>query len=141
MSMKEKIMGIFGKALDEAMPEDTPPAGSQDGDVAAALAAIMARLDAIEAAMKPAADGGEPPAGDQPPADGEPPAGDEPPAGAVHVAHGDRHRHRMGELLRSALLASGSAGDPGGRGVDEGGVRGFVSDPVGSGGVAPSLRR
>ena len=92
MSMKEKIMGIFGKALDEAMPEDTPPAGAQDGDVAAALAAIMARLDAIEAAMKPAGDGDTPPAdepppadGDVPPADGDTPPADQPPADADPV--------------------------------------------------------
>lgn len=51
MSMKEKIMGIFGKALDEAMPEETPPAGDEAVDYGAALDAIMKRLDAIEAAM------------------------------------------------------------------------------------------
>lgn len=51
MSMKEKIMGIFGKALDEAMPEETPPAGDKAVDYGAALDAIMKRLDAIEAAM------------------------------------------------------------------------------------------
>lgn len=56
MSMKEKIMGLFGKALDEAMPDETPPAADEvPTDVGAALAAIMKRLDAIEAAMKPAA--------------------------------------------------------------------------------------
>lgn len=56
MTMKEKLMGLFGKALDEAMPEETPPAADEvPTDVGAALAAIMKRLDAIEAAMKPAA--------------------------------------------------------------------------------------
>lgn len=56
MTMKEKLMGLFGKALDEAMPEETPPAADEvPTDVGAALAAIMKRLDAIEVAMKPAA--------------------------------------------------------------------------------------
>ena len=90
MTMKQKIMGIFGKALDEAMPEETPPANDQEGqqpDMAQVLAAIMARLDAIETALKPAGDGEQPPAeagaaegegeqptGDQPPVEGEQPA-------------------------------------------------------------------
>lgn len=52
MTMKEKLMGIFGKALDEAMPEETPPAGEKAVDYGAALDAIMKRLDSIEAAMK-----------------------------------------------------------------------------------------
>lgn len=51
MSMKEKIMGVFGKALDEAMTEENPPAGDKAVDYGAALDAIMKRLDAIEAAM------------------------------------------------------------------------------------------
>lgn len=56
MTMKEKLMGLFGKALDEAMPDETPPAADEvPTDVGAALAAIMKRLDAIEVAMKPAA--------------------------------------------------------------------------------------
>lgn len=56
MTMKQKIMGLFGKALDEAMPDETPPAADEvPTDVGAALAAIMKRLDAIEVAMKPAA--------------------------------------------------------------------------------------
>lgn len=58
MTMKQKIMGIFGKALDEAMPEETPAADEgQQPDMAQVLAAIMARLDTIEAAIKPAAEG------------------------------------------------------------------------------------
>ena len=72
MTMKEKLMGLFGKALDEAMPEETPPA--QDQDVGAMLAALMKRLDAIEAAMKPASE--TPPADELPP-EGEKPAGAE----------------------------------------------------------------
>lgn len=72
MTMKEKLMGLFGKALDEAMPEETPPA--QDQDVGAMLAALMKRLDAIEAAMKPAPE--TPPADELPP-EGEKPAGAE----------------------------------------------------------------
>lgn len=76
MTMKQKIMGIFGKALDEAMPEETPAADEgQQPDVAAAVAAIMARLDKIEAALKPEGDGEVPPAaegeGEQPAAEGE----------------------------------------------------------------------
>lgn len=58
MTMKEKLMGIFSKSLDEAMVEETPPAAQdQQPDMAQVLAAIMGRLDAIEAALKPAGDG------------------------------------------------------------------------------------
>jgi len=75
MTMKQKIMGIFGKALDEAMPEETPAAidEGQAPDMAQVLAAVMARLDKIEAALKPAGDE-VPPAeaeGETPPAEGE----------------------------------------------------------------------
>lgn len=63
MTMKEKLMGIFSKSLDEAMVEETPPAAQdQQPDMAQVLAAIMGRLDAIEAALKPAGDGETPPA-------------------------------------------------------------------------------
>lgn len=85
MTMKQKIMGIFGKALDEAMPEETPPAndqGVEQPEVAQVLAAIMARLEAIEASLKPAGDGDMPPAGE---GEGDPAAaeaGDQPPAAA-----------------------------------------------------------
>jgi hypothetical protein len=70
MTMKEKLMGIFSKSLDEAMVEETPPAAQdQQPDMAQVLAAIMGRLDAIEAALKPAGDGEVPPAeGDSDPA-------------------------------------------------------------------------
>lgn len=51
MSVKEKILNVFGKALDEAMPEEKI---KDEGDVASMLASIMERLAAIEAAMKPA---------------------------------------------------------------------------------------
>ncbi len=75
MTMKQKIMRLFGKALDEAMPDETPPAADEvPTDVGAALAAIMKRLDAIEAAMKPASE--TPPADELPP-EGEKPAGAE----------------------------------------------------------------
>ena len=75
MTMKQKIMGLFGKALDEAMPDETPPAADEvPTDVGAALAAIMKRLDAIEVAMKPASE--TPPADELPP-EGEKPAGAE----------------------------------------------------------------
>lgn len=57
MTMKEKLMGIFGKALDEAMPEDTPKAEAADQpDMTEVLAAIMARLDKIEAGMSASSD-------------------------------------------------------------------------------------
>lgn len=63
MTMKDKLMGIFSKSLDEAMVEETPPAAQdQQPDMAQVLAAIMGRLDAIEAALKPAGDGETPPA-------------------------------------------------------------------------------
>ena len=66
MTMKEKLMGIFSKSLDEAMVEETPPAAQdQQPDMAQAVAAIMARLDAIEAALKPTGDGETPPAEDE----------------------------------------------------------------------------
>ena len=90
MTMKQKIMGIFGKALDEAMPEETPPANDQEGqqpDIAQVLAAITARLEAIEAALKPAGDGEMPPAGEgEGEGEGEQPTGDEPPAGEPAAA-------------------------------------------------------
>lgn len=53
MTMKDKIMGLFGKALDEAMTEETPPE-TKDQDVTEILAEIMGRLDALEKAGKPA---------------------------------------------------------------------------------------
>ena len=65
MTMKEKLMGIFGKALDEAMPEDTPKAEAADQpDLTEVLAAIMARLDKIEAGMSASSDEDPPPAED-----------------------------------------------------------------------------
>ncbi len=64
MTMKEKLLGIFGKAFDEAMPEEIPAKNVDPLD------AIMKRLDAIEAANKPT---------DELPAEGEKPA-DELPA-------------------------------------------------------------
>lgn len=68
MTMKEKIMGLFGKALDEAMPEEAPPVTDQEpGDVAAMLAAIMERLDKLEASAKPADEAA--PAEEVPPAE------------------------------------------------------------------------
>ena len=83
MTMKQKIMGIFGKALDEAMPEETPAADEgQQPDMAQVLAAIMARLDTIEAALKPA-EGSD--ADPEAAAEGNPPAageGDADPAAA-----------------------------------------------------------
>ncbi len=67
MAMKEKLMGLFGKALDEAMPEEAPPAKDQEpGDVPAMLAAIMERLDKLEASAKPVDEA--PPAEEVPPA-------------------------------------------------------------------------
>lgn len=48
MKMKDKILGLFGRALDEAMPEDAPDTKDEDP-----MADIMKRLDAIEAAIKP----------------------------------------------------------------------------------------
>lgn len=57
MTMKEKLMGIFGKALDEAMPEDTPKAEAADQpDMTEVLAALMARLDKIEASINASSD-------------------------------------------------------------------------------------
>lgn len=57
MTMKEKLMGIFGKALDEAMPEETPKAEAVDQpEMTEVLAAIMARLDQIEASIKASSD-------------------------------------------------------------------------------------
>lgn len=51
MTMKEKLMGLFGKALDEAMPEETPPAQ----DVGAMMSDVMKRLDALEPEKTPEA--------------------------------------------------------------------------------------
>jgi len=57
MTMKEKLMGLFGKAIDEAMPEEDLE--TQNQDVGAMLDALQKRLAAMEAAMKPArAEGG-----------------------------------------------------------------------------------
>ena len=56
MSMKQKILGIFGKALDEALPEENPPVSDgEQPDTAKTLASILARLEAVEKG-KPAAD-------------------------------------------------------------------------------------
>ena len=66
MTMKEKLMGIFGKALDEAMPEDTPKAKAGDQpDMAEMLAAIMARLESIEAGMNASTDEEKEPMSDE----------------------------------------------------------------------------
>lgn len=73
MTMKQKIMGIFAKSLDEAMPENTPPAGDQEVEVGEVLAAIMKRLDALEASIKPTGDED----GDKPATDEDVPASDE----------------------------------------------------------------
>lgn len=73
MTMKQKIMGIFSKSLDEAMAENTPPAGDQEVEVGEVLAAIMKRLDALEASIKPTGDED----GDKPAADEDVPASDE----------------------------------------------------------------
>jgi hypothetical protein len=93
MTMKEKLMGIFSKSLDEAMVEETPPAAQdQQPDMAQVLAAIMGRLDAIEAALKPAGDG------ETPPAAGE---GEQPPAGegeGTPAAEGDHTPEEMSAL-------------------------------------------
>ncbi len=87
MTMKQKIMGIFGKALDEAMPEETPAADEvKQPDMAEVLAAIMARLDSIEAAMKPAAEG-----------DADPEAAEGAEAGAEGAAEGDADPAAGGE--------------------------------------------
>lgn len=88
MTMKEKLMGLFGKALDEAMPEETPPA--QDQDVGAMLAALMKRLDAIEAAMKPASE--------TPPADELPPEGEKPAGAEGEKPEGDHTPEEMAAL-------------------------------------------
>ena len=92
MTMKEKLMGIFSKSLDEAMVEETPPAAQdQQPDMAQVLAAIMGRLDAIEAALKPAGDGETPPA-----AEGEtPPAGE---GEGTPAAEGDHTPEEMSAL-------------------------------------------
>lgn len=88
MTMKEKLMGIFGKAIDEAMSEETPPAGDKAVDYGAALDAIMKRLDAIEAMMKKEGDTeGEMPKdeeGEEKPADSE---GGEAEAAAAETDH------------------------------------------------------
>lgn len=73
MTMKQKIMGIFAKSLDEAMAENTPPAGDQEVEVGEVLAAISKRLDALEAAIKPTGDED----GDKPATDEDVPASDE----------------------------------------------------------------
>ena len=73
MTMKQKIMGIFSKSLDEAMAENTPPAGDQEVEVGEVLAAIMKRLDALEASLKPTGDED----GDKPAADEDVPASDD----------------------------------------------------------------
>ena len=91
MSTKEKIMRLFGKALDEAMPDKTPPAADEvPTDVGAALAAIMKRLDAIEAAMKPAPEA--------PPADELPPEGEKPAGAEGEKPEGDRTPEEMTAL-------------------------------------------
>lgn len=107
MTMKQKIMGIFGKALDEAMPEETPPANDQEGqqpDMAQVLAAIMARLETIEAALKPAGDGEMPPAGEgEGEGEGEQPTGDQPPAGGEPAAAAEPDMGKRLDVIEAAL--------------------------------------
>lgn len=70
MTLRDRILGMVGKSLDEAIPEG----GVLDKEIKDEdpLATILARLEAIEAALKtgaePAkkADDAEPPAGDKP---------------------------------------------------------------------------
>lgn len=98
MTMKEKLMGLFGKALDEAMPEETPVANDQD--VGEMLAALMKRLDAIEAAMKPA---DSKPAdmykADEQPKEGEMPADGEMPAEEMKADHDPEQMKTLEERL------------------------------------------
>lgn len=89
MTMKEKIMGLFGKALDEAMPEEVP---AKDQDVGAMLAALMKRLDAIEAALKPTPDSADEPTPE------EAPAGDEGVKPAEGAMEGDHEPEEMKTL-------------------------------------------
>ena len=107
MTMKQKIMGIFGKALDEAMPEETPPANDQEGqapDLSQVLAAITARLEAIEAALKPAGDGEMPPAGEgEEGGEGEQPTGDQPPAGEEPAAAAEPDMGKRLDVIEAAL--------------------------------------
>ena len=77
MTMKDKIMGLFGKALDEAMTEETPPE-TKDQDVTEMIAAIMSRLDALEKAGKPADEAKPEMAQEEKPEDACKPAGDMP---------------------------------------------------------------
>ena len=98
MTIKEQIMGLFGKALDEAMPEETPKA--KDQDVGEMLAALMKRLDAIEAAMKPA---DSKPAdmykADEKPKEGEMPADGEMPAEEMKADHDPEQMKTLEERL------------------------------------------
>lgn len=48
MILKQKILGLFGKALDEAMPEEPPPVT----DMNAMMDALMKRMDAFESGSK-----------------------------------------------------------------------------------------
>lgn len=49
MSIKDKLLGLMGKAIDEAMTEAQPvEQKDQEPDIAAMIAEIMARLDALE---------------------------------------------------------------------------------------------
>lgn len=52
MTMKDKLINLFGKAIDEAMTEEeTAPA--KDEDMKAMMDSIMKRMDAMEKAMAP----------------------------------------------------------------------------------------
>lgn len=63
MTVKDKLMGLFKKAIDEAMPEEAP----MDQDAGGMMDEFMKRLDAIEAFIKT-------PPNDELPAKGEKPA-------------------------------------------------------------------
>lgn len=118
MTMKEKLMGIFGKALDEAMPEDAPPAEDKEVDYGAALDAIMKRLDAIEAVMKMPenSDGSNlPMKADAMPEDGEMPKDGEPEADGTEEDHTPEEMVTLEQRLQTieAILAklAGISGD------------------------------
>jgi hypothetical protein len=59
-TLKAKVLGLFGKALDEALPEENPnpETPSMDEGMQAMVDAIMKRMDAMEATItgKPAAE-------------------------------------------------------------------------------------
>lgn len=115
MTMREKLKGLLGKAVDEAMPDETQPVEEKPVDIGDMLAALIARVDALEAAMKPADAAPEETApeaanGEEKPADEPTPEQDAEPEATQEVDRLSRIEAIL-EKLASALILDAKDGE------------------------------